>query len=113
MLENIFGFLLLLIVFLTVLAIFGMLALIKPIRGQIILRLKALKDKIIWSGLIRSIMLTYLKNFVSFYIACKMFPSTSEGQEVEAILLIIFAGVPLISFPIWSVLFLLYNKDKL
>ena len=66
--ENLFGFMLILVAFLVILLLFSLLALSKKLREIIIKKLTAIKNKMVWSGLIKSVMLTYLKNFLSFYL---------------------------------------------
>ena len=65
----------------------------------------------IWSGIIKSIMLTYLKNFVAFILACKlMFIDEIDGQTLSISILL---GLILVVFPIGSYLFLIKNTDNL
>ena len=88
-------------------------ALIKSIRSKILDKLKAIKDQMIWSGIIKSIMLTYLKNFVTFFLAVKLLLDESHTPEASIIITTILTGLPLVLFPIWSAVFLYRNKDKL
>ena len=65
----------------------------------------------IWSGVIKSIMLTYLKNFVSFILACKlMFIHEVDGQTLSITILL---GLILLVFPIGSYYLLSRNVDNL
>ena len=63
--------------------------------------------------MIRTITITYLKNFVALYLACKLILSISGEAEVGSIIMIIVTGFPLILFPFWSYIFLMKNKDNL
>ena len=67
----------------------------------------------IWSGLIKMVMMTYLKNFVAFYLAMKMIFAFVEVPDTGSIVTTVLTGLPLILFPIWSCVFLMKNKNEL
>ena len=91
-----------------------MALLVKKIRDKIVEKLKSFKESMIWNGVIKSIMLTYLKNFATFYLACMSLKIqgvqfSSAGTLVVTVLL----GVPLALFPFWCCLLLFRNKENL
>ena len=71
----------------------------------------------LWNGVIKSVMLTYLKNFVVFFLGIKLIRNSSDddGLQVDfgVYFLTILTGLPLVLFPVWSVIFLLCNKSNL
>lgn len=71
-LQNVFGFLVILVMFLIVVAFIIILAIFKPVREKVKHVLNEIKKKMIWSGVIKSVMVTYVKNFVTFYLACRL-----------------------------------------
>lgn len=91
--------------------IFAFLIIFKKIREMVVQKLIMIKDEMIWSGIIKSIMLTYLKNFASFLLACKLI--AIEGISGGVIFSIIISGSILIFFPVWSMRHLIKNKDNL
>ena len=55
-----------------IIAMIAALAFIKKIRAKLIEKLKELQKEMVWSGIIRSIIFTYLKNFVTFCLAYQL-----------------------------------------
>ena len=58
-------------------------------------------------------MLTYLKNFASCFLACKLLYQLGVSANIVTLVVIILLGLPLVLFPIWSYLFLIRNKQNL
>lgn len=66
----------------------------------------------VWSGIIKSVMLTYLKNFVTFYLAVVLLIKAENGQRnTQSIVTTAIIGLPLVFFPIWSFIFLWLKTD--
>lgn len=58
--------------------------------------------------------MTYLKNFVTFYLAMQLILNYSDGNLTFGVVTTtILTGLPIIIFPFWSFLFLLYNINRL
>lgn len=98
--ENLFGFFLILSVFVIIVLICCLLALVKKIRDKVIQELKDLRDYFFWTGVIKSILITYLKNFASCYMAYKLILRNQHSEST--IVMIIITGIILTIFPIWS-----------
>lgn len=64
--------------------------------------------------MINTIVITYLKNFVSFFLAIKSFKYMDESEsKATNIILLLLLGIPLIFYPVWSAVFLIRNKNNL
>ena len=73
-----------------------------------------MRDNLIWNGIIQSFVMTYLKNFVTFYLALQLIKYQSDGNLTFGVVATtILTGLPIIIFPFWSFFFLLYNKNRL
>lgn len=66
--------------FLVLVILVALLASVKKFRQPIEKKLSQLKQKMFWSGVIKSIMLTYIKNFATFYLACRLIASTENPE---------------------------------
>ena len=108
--KNLFGFILILIVVSGVLLLICLLALIKNIREKMVEKLKIFKKYLIWNGIIKSLMLTYLKNVASCFMGCKLLYHLGVSSNVTILVVTIVMGLPLVLFPIWSYWFLITNK---
>ena len=110
--ENVLVFVLILVVFILVIFIMVCLTAIEKYRNKIKEKLVSIYKEMIWSGLIKSVMLTYLKNFVTFYLACLLLMSADSTQrDVLSILITVIIGIPLVFFPFWSIFFLWRKQD--
>lgn len=85
---------------------------IEKIRSKIKEKLQEVYKNMVWSGIIKSVMLTYLKNSVTFYLACILLIKTENGQkDTQSIVTTAIIGLPLVIFPIWSFIFLWMKRD--
>ena len=113
-LSNTFVFLLLLLFVIVVVLLFAIVMIVKKFRQKVLELLTKLKEKLIWNGIINTIVITYLKNFVSFFLAIKSFKYMDESEsKASNIILLLCLGVPIVFYPAWSAVFLIRNKDKL
>ena len=71
-----------------------------------------MKKKLVWSGLIKSLLATYLKNFVAFYLAILLLQSSNKVDGI-VVTSVIFTGLPLVTFPLWNFVFLYRNRNDL
>ena len=70
--ENVLVFLLIICFFSLIIIMMILLMFIKKYRSKLKEKLLMVYNGLVWSGIIKSIMLTYLKNFVTFYLSCLM-----------------------------------------
>ena len=64
-----------------------------------------------WNGTIKSLMLTYLKNFATCFLACELLYNKGIKENVTTFIVSVILGLPLVFFPIWSSVFLMKNKS--
>ena len=114
--DNLFYFVALLAVFLIVLIIMGCIWLFKRYRRMIFKKLRTIYRNTVFSGIIISLILTYLKSFISFALAFQLIDPDFENLEVEekiSVSMTLALGTHLILFPIWSFLLLMCKRKKL
>ena len=110
--ENVLVFLLILGFVILVILIMVALMLIEKFRSKIKEKLEVMYKNMVWSGIIKSVMLTYLKNFVTFYLAVVLLIKAENGQRnTQSIVTTAIIGLPLVFFPIWSFIFLWLKTD--
>ena len=67
-----------------------------------------------YNGIIRSLNLTYLKQFVNFGLATSVVAYTNEEVQVNVSSTVtVLIGINLIIYPLWSIWFLYTNRNNL
>ena len=107
------GFLLIFGAISTLLGSFSAILLVKPLRERVKKILIQVKESFIFSGLIQTLMVTYLKNFATFYFGVLLLKEELGLESIPKFITTVLIGLPLTFFPIWSCVFLIYYKDEL
>ena len=113
MLDDMFVYILVGGVFLLVVAVMITLMVIKPCRNKIKAKLVQIKNKTLFNGIIRSIIISYLGATMS---ACKQISywiEQDEGQENSQIITAVSMLVVLLLIPILFMVFLYKNREDL
>lgn len=114
MLENLTYYILILAVGVLIAITLFALSRIKKLQSKILKKAKSVRNAFMWNGLIRTLNLTYLKQFVNFALATQIikFDNQDPQSSISSSLTIII-GFQLILFPFWAGYFLIKNKKEL
>ena len=109
---------LILYIMLAAIALIGLLGMLivrifKKYREKIMTKLRSIKDKFIWNGTIRSILIAYVKLIITVGIQIEMWLRNSKYQQTTDILVAMMITSFVVAFPVFIFVFNSKNRQRL